>query len=137
MARAFTLKRSLWRLRPSVPNRAPRSKRHKIGQKIGHRSVRRSARAVDEPPSRSRIEAFIAHFEVRYRQAVGGGAGPRRLRARRHPAHHRAAGTTTRRVLTDVIELGLLGSDTPKGRVSLRFPVHALEELFPWLYPAA
>jgi len=40
-----------------------------------------------------------------------------------------------RRVLNDVIELGLLASDTPKGKVSLRFPVHALEDLFPRLYP--
>lgn len=44
---------------------------------------------------------------------------------------------TARRVLTDLIDLGLLGSNTPKGRVSLRFPAHALEELFPLLYPAA
>lgn len=44
---------------------------------------------------------------------------------------------TARRVLSDLIDLGLLGSDTPKGRVSLRFPVHGLEELFPRLYPAA
>jgi Fic family protein len=42
---------------------------------------------------------------------------------------------TARRVLTDLIELGLLASDTPKGRVSLRFPMHALEELFPRLFP--
>ena len=43
---------------------------------------------------------------------------------------------TARRVLTSVIDLGLLGSETPKGRVSLRFPSHALEEVFPLLYPA-
>lgn len=42
---------------------------------------------------------------------------------------------TARRVLSDVSELGLLASDTPKGKVSLRFPAHALEELFPRLYP--
>jgi hypothetical protein len=35
----------------------------------------------------------------------------------------------------DVIALGMLASDTPKGKVSLRFPVHALEDLFPHLYP--
>jgi Fic family protein len=42
---------------------------------------------------------------------------------------------SARRVLSDVIQLGLLASDTPKGKVSLRFPAHALEELFPRLYP--
>ena len=42
---------------------------------------------------------------------------------------------TARRVLTDVTELGLLASSTPKGPVSLRFPDSALEELFPRLYP--
>jgi Fic family protein len=42
---------------------------------------------------------------------------------------------TARRVLTDVTELGLLASSTPKGSVSLRFPESALEELFPRLYP--
>jgi Fic family protein len=41
---------------------------------------------------------------------------------------------TARRVLTDVTELGLLASSTPKGPVSLRFPQSALEELFPRLY---
>ena len=43
---------------------------------------------------------------------------------------------TARRVLTDLIDFGFLGSETPKGRVSLRFPAHALEELFPLLYPS-
>jgi Fic family protein len=42
---------------------------------------------------------------------------------------------TARRVLTEVTELGLLASATPKGPVSLRFPDSALEELFPRLYP--
>jgi Fic family protein len=42
---------------------------------------------------------------------------------------------SARRVLNDVIALGMLASDTPKGKVSLRFPVHALENLFPRLYP--
>jgi len=42
---------------------------------------------------------------------------------------------TARRVLNDVIGDGLLASATPKGPVSLRFPVHALETLFPRLYP--
>ena len=42
---------------------------------------------------------------------------------------------SARRVLSDVIQLGLFASDTPKGKVSLRFPAHALEDLFPRLYP--
>lgn len=44
---------------------------------------------------------------------------------------------TARRVLKDVVQQGLLASDTPKGPVSLRFPAAALEVLFPRLYPAA
>ena len=42
---------------------------------------------------------------------------------------------TARRVLSDVIGAGLLGSDTPKGALSLRFPAAALEPLFPRLAP--
>jgi Fic family protein len=46
-------------------------------------------------------------------------------------------GRSARRVLTDLVELGLLASATPKGPVSLRFPSHSLEVLFPRLYPHA
>lgn len=42
---------------------------------------------------------------------------------------------TARRVLNDVIETGLLASETAKGAVSLRFPADALEMLFPKLFP--
>ena len=42
---------------------------------------------------------------------------------------------TARRVLNDVIAEGLLASDTPKGPVSLRFPVEMLDVLFPRLFP--
>jgi Fic family protein len=42
---------------------------------------------------------------------------------------------TARRVLNDVVAEGLLGSATPKGSVSLRFPTDSLEALFPKLYP--
>jgi Fic family protein len=42
---------------------------------------------------------------------------------------------TARRILNDVIAAGLLDSDTPKGAVSLRFPVDAQEMLFPRLFP--
>jgi Fic family protein len=42
---------------------------------------------------------------------------------------------SARRVLSDLTDLGLLASDTPKGKVSLRFPADTLDQLFPWLYP--
>lgn len=41
---------------------------------------------------------------------------------------------TARRVFNDVLEIGLLASDTPKGPVSLRFPVATLDLLFPRLF---
>jgi Fic family protein len=41
---------------------------------------------------------------------------------------------TARRVLSDVTATGLLASDTPKGPVSLRFLVDALDVLFPRLF---
>nr|WP_245432925.1 Fic family protein [Mesorhizobium loti] len=42
---------------------------------------------------------------------------------------------TARRVFAEILELGLLASETPKGPVSLRFPVNTLDELFPKLFP--
>lgn len=42
---------------------------------------------------------------------------------------------SARRVLNDVVDAGLLASETPKGPVSLRFPSGALDALFPRLYP--
>ena len=42
---------------------------------------------------------------------------------------------TARRVLNDLIKEGMLASITPKGPVSLRFPTHSLETLFPRLFP--
>jgi Fic family protein len=42
---------------------------------------------------------------------------------------------TARRVLSDAIDIGLLGSDTPKGPVSLRFDTANAEILFPKLFP--
>jgi Fic family protein len=42
---------------------------------------------------------------------------------------------SARRVLNEVTKAGLLASETPKGPVSLRFPVDALEILFPRLFP--
>jgi Fic family protein len=40
-----------------------------------------------------------------------------------------------RSALAQLINHGLLGSDSPKGPVSLRFPTSAAERLFPQLYP--
>jgi Fic family protein len=42
---------------------------------------------------------------------------------------------SARRVLNDLAAEGVLASATPKGPVSLQFPVHSLEALFPRLYP--
>lgn len=42
---------------------------------------------------------------------------------------------SARRVLKDVIDGGLLASETDKGPVSLRFPARSLDVLFPLLYP--
>jgi Fic family protein len=44
---------------------------------------------------------------------------------------------TARRAFNEVLEIGLLASDTPKGPVSLRFPVDTLDLLFPRLFPEA
>ena len=43
---------------------------------------------------------------------------------------------TARDLLSNLINDGILASETPKGPVSLRFPVKALDTLFPKLYPA-
>ncbi len=42
---------------------------------------------------------------------------------------------TARRVFNEVVSTGLLASDTPKGPVSLRFPVETIDILFPRLFP--
>lgn len=42
---------------------------------------------------------------------------------------------TARRIFNDVIAAGLLASETPKGSVSLRFPIETLDILFPRLFP--
>jgi len=41
---------------------------------------------------------------------------------------------SARRILADVQKAGLLGSETPKGPMSLRFPTEALDILFPRLF---
>jgi len=42
---------------------------------------------------------------------------------------------SARDLLAALVDDGILGSDTPKGAVSLRFPLHAVEVLFPGLFP--
>lgn len=42
---------------------------------------------------------------------------------------------TARLLLSEVIADGILASDTPKGPVFLRFPLHSVEDLFPQLFP--
>jgi Fic family protein len=42
---------------------------------------------------------------------------------------------SARRILNDLTSAGLLSSDTPKGAVTLRFPVETLDTLFPRLFP--
>ena len=44
---------------------------------------------------------------------------------------------SAQRVLKDVVDAGLLASDTPKGAVSLRFPADTLDVLFPRLFAEA
>jgi Fic family protein len=44
---------------------------------------------------------------------------------------------TARTLVGVLVEDGIVGSDTPKGPLSLRFPLHAVEVLFPRLFPAA
>jgi Fic family protein len=44
---------------------------------------------------------------------------------------------TVRGLLGTLVDHGVLGSDSPKGAVSLRFPVKALDVLFPRLFPEA
>lgn len=42
---------------------------------------------------------------------------------------------SARRILSDVIEMGLLASDSPKGNLYLRFPASTIDRVFPRLYP--
>ena len=44
---------------------------------------------------------------------------------------------TARELLATLLEHGILGSETPKGPVSLRFPFRSIEQLFPSLFPEA
>jgi Fic family protein len=44
---------------------------------------------------------------------------------------------SARRVLTDLIDIGILASNTPKGPVSLRFPLPIAERIFPRIFTGA
>jgi hypothetical protein len=44
---------------------------------------------------------------------------------------------SARELLTTLTQDGIIGSDTPKGPVSLRFSLDAIEILFPSLFPEA
>lgn len=48
--------------------------------------------------------------------------------------HHRLSERTVRRVINYVVAEGLLAPETPKGAVSLNFPVSSLEQLFSKLF---
>lgn len=61
------------------------------------------------------------------------GEMPRGDAARATGLRERAARDT----LGMLVAIGVLGSDTPKGPVSLRFPLHTAEVLFPALFPQA
>lgn len=64
-------------------------------------------------------------------QALQRGEIPRGDAARVTGLKERSA----RDLLAALVEDSILGSDTPKGPVSLRFPLHAVEVLFPALFP--
>jgi Fic family protein len=49
----------------------------------------------------------------------------------------RLPGRTARRVFNEVLESGLLASNTPRGPVSLRFPADTQDILFPRLFPGS
>jgi Fic family protein len=87
--------------------------------------ARRLARYVERHPA-LRPEAARILEEVLLR-----GEMPRGDAERASGLKERAA----RMVLGSLIEDGLLGSGTPKGAVSLRLPAHAVDMLFPRLFP--
>jgi Fic family protein len=64
-------------------------------------------------------------------RALHQGEWPRGEAARISGLKERSA----RELLATLVADGILGSDTPKGPVSLRFPARAIEVLFPSLFP--
>jgi hypothetical protein len=64
-------------------------------------------------------------------QALQRGELPRGEAARVTGLKERSA----RDLLGSLVKHGILGSETPKGAVSLRFPLDAIEILFPSLFP--
>lgn len=89
------------------------------------RRFRRARSALDRRSAPQRGHAPLLH-EALVRGEIDRGEAPRITGLPER---------TARRVLNDVVNDGLLASATPKGPVSLRFPAHALEVLFPRLYP--
>ena len=79
----------------------------------------------------SRSESLPVAASALLREALVRGEFERGEAARLTGLPERSA----RRVLRELCDAGMLASDSPKGPVSLRFPVDALETLFPRLYP--
>lgn len=100
------------------------------------------------PPPSERVEAFMRHFEWQYRLDRIGKKGLKpeafyileRLLLAGDMQRGEASRVTglkersAREVLGSLLERGLIGSVTPKGQVSLRFPVDAADRLFPRLF---
>lgn len=85
-------------------------------------TLARRLRALVEQRDSLKLEAARLLEEALIRGEIERGDMPRITGWPEHSA---------RRVLSDVVAAGLLGSDTPKGKLSLRFPVATLDTLFP------
>ena len=81
----------------------------------------------------ARQEGFRAEAERLLDEALVRGEVPRGQAERATGLKER----TARDLLGVLVEDGILGSKTPKGPVSLRFPMKAVETLFPRLFPGA
>jgi Fic family protein len=84
-----------------------------------------------------RLKSYAERLELRpgafflLEQTLQRGEMPRGDAARVTGLKERSA----RDLLGTLVEGGILASDTPKGPVSLRFPLDAAEMLFPALFP--
>jgi Fic family protein len=84
-----------------------------------------------------RLKLYVARRELRpeafhlLEQTLQRGELPRGEAARVTGLKER----TARELLGSLVQNGILASDTPKGPVSLRFPLSAVEILFPSLFP--
>jgi Fic family protein len=85
----------------------------------------------------SRLKAYVERYDLKpeafflLEQILQRGELPRGVAARVTGLKERSA----RDLLGTLVEAGILASDTPKGPVSLRFPLDATEMLFPTLFP--